>query len=55
LIHIVVFRMRLQTPSHTSVLSLTPPLGTLCSLQWLAMSICLCICHALAESLKRQV
>ena len=28
-----------QDPSAPSVLSLTPPLGTLCSVQWLAESI----------------
>jgi hypothetical protein len=27
---------------------LTPPLGTLCSVQWLAATICLCVCQALA-------
>ena len=40
------------------VLSIIPPLGTplrtLCSVQWLAVSIHLCICQALAESLRRQ-
>jgi len=29
--------------------------GTLFSVQWLAVSICLCICHALAEPLRRQL
>ena len=33
----------------------TPPLGTLYSVQWLDVSICLCICQALAESLRRQL
>ena len=32
----------------------TPLLGTLGSVQWLAASICLCICKALAEPLRRQ-
>jgi hypothetical protein len=32
--------MGLQTPSAPSVISLTPSLGTLCSVQWLAVSIC---------------
>jgi len=48
----------LQTPSAQlvpSVLSLTPPLQTLCSIQWLAVSICLCICQTLAEPLRRQL
>jgi hypothetical protein len=38
-----------------SVLSLTPPLGSLCSVQWLTASIHLCICQALAEPLRRQL
>jgi len=41
--------MELQTPSATSVLSLTPPQGTLFSVQWLASSIHLCICQDLAD------
>ena len=40
--------MGLQTPSAPWVLSLAPPLGTLCSVQCLAVSIHLCICQALA-------
>jgi hypothetical protein len=47
--------MGLQTPSAPSVLSLTPPLGTQCSVQRLAVSIPLCICQALAEPLRRQL
>jgi hypothetical protein len=31
--------MELQTPSAPSVLSLTPPSGTPCSVHWLAASI----------------
>jgi hypothetical protein len=46
----VVLPMGLQTPLAPSVLSLTPPLGAL-----LAESICLCICQALVEPLKRQL
>jgi len=42
-------------PSAPSVLSLSPPLGTPCSGQWLALSIHLCICQALAEPLRRQL
>jgi hypothetical protein len=42
-IHIVVPPMGLQTPSAPSVLSLISSLGTLCSVQWLAMRIHLCI------------
>ena len=47
--------MGLQTSSAPSVLSLTPPLGTLCSVQWLTASIHFCICQALAEPLRRQL
>jgi hypothetical protein len=39
LVDIVVLPMELQTPSVPSVLSLIPPLGTLWSVQWLAVSI----------------
>jgi hypothetical protein len=55
LIYIVVPPMGLQTLSALLVLSLTPPLGTLYSVQWLTVSICLCICQALAEPLRRQL
>jgi hypothetical protein len=41
--------------SEPWVLSLTPPLGTLCSVQWLAESIRLCVCQALVEPLRRQL
>jgi hypothetical protein len=51
----VVLPMRLQTPSAPSVLPLTPLLGTPCSVQRLAWNICLCICRALAEHLRRQL
>ena len=53
LVDIVVLPMELQTPSAPSVLSPAPPLGSLCSVQWLATSICLCICQALAEPFRR--
>ena len=39
LVHIVVPPMGLQNPSAPWVLSLAPPLGSLCSVQWLAESI----------------
>jgi hypothetical protein len=42
-VHIFVLPMGLQTPSLPWVLFLTPPLGSLCSVQWLAESIHLCI------------
>jgi hypothetical protein len=54
LVHMVVPPMGLQTPSAPWVLSLAPPSGTLCSVQWLAESIHLCICQALADPLRRQ-
>jgi hypothetical protein len=51
--------MEWQIPSPPSVLSLTPslgtPLGTPCSVPWLAASIYLCIGQALAEPLRRQL
>jgi hypothetical protein len=52
LIHIVP-PVRLQTPSAPWVLSLAPPLGTLCSVQWLVETIHLC--QALVEPLRRQL
>ena len=52
LVDIVVLPMGLQTPS---VFSLVPSLGTLHSVQWLAESIHLCICKALAGPLRRQL
>jgi hypothetical protein len=45
LVHIVVPPMELQPPSALWILSLAPPLGTLCTVQWLAESIYLCICQ----------
>ena len=55
MVDVVVLPMELQTHSAPSLLSLTPPFGTLCSVQWLAASICLCICQALAEPLRRHL
>jgi hypothetical protein len=52
---IVVLLMGLQTPSTPSGLSLTPLLGTACSVQWLAASIDLCIYKVLAGPLRRQL
>ena len=49
LVHIVVPPKGLQTPSALWVISLAPPLGTLCSVQWLTESIHLCIYQALAD------
>jgi hypothetical protein len=53
--HNVVPPMGLKTPSSPLVLSLASPLGTLCSVQWVAVSILFCICQALANPLKRQL
>ena len=36
------------------VLSLAPSLGTLCSIQWIAVSIHFCICQALVDPHRRQ-
>ena len=53
LVRIVLPPMGLQTPSAPWVLSLAFPLGTLCSVQWMAVSIHLCICgSALWQSLS---
>jgi hypothetical protein len=46
--------MGLQTPLASWVLSLAPSLKTLCSVQWMAVSIQFCICQALAEPFRRQ-
>ena len=51
----LVLPIVLKTPSVPSVLSLNPPLGSLCSVQYLAASIYLYICQALAEPLRRQI
>jgi hypothetical protein len=53
LVDIVVIPMGLQTPPALLVLSLTPPLRTPYSVQWLAVSIQLC--KALAGTLRRQL
>jgi hypothetical protein len=45
--------MGLQTPPVPWVLSLSPPLRTLCSIQ-LAVSIYFCICQTLSEPPRRQ-
>jgi hypothetical protein len=55
LVHIIVPPMGLQNLSPPWVFSLAPSLGTLCSVKWMAVSIHLCICEALAESLRRQL
>jgi hypothetical protein len=52
-VHIAVLPIGLQTCSAPSVLLLTPPLGSPCSVQWLSEIIPICIGKALAESLSR--
>jgi hypothetical protein len=53
---ILLFLLRgYTTPSAPWVLSLVPPMRTLCSIQCLAESIHLCICQALVEPLRRQL
>ena len=42
--------MGLQSPSAPWILSLAPSLGTLCSVQWMTVSIHYCICQALARA-----
>ena len=44
-----------KAPSAPSALPLTPPLGFLCSVQWLALSIPICSCQGLTEPLSRQL
>ena len=53
LVDIVVLPMLLQTPSTPSVL-FVKELGTPGSVQWLAGKICLCICKAMAQPLRRE-
>jgi len=50
LVDIVVLPIVLKTPSAPSVFSLTSPLGSPCSVQWLAATTLICISSALAES-----
>jgi hypothetical protein len=52
---IVFLPMGLQTTSAPTGLALTSPLGSLCSVQWLAVSIHICIGQDLAEPLRRQL
>ena len=42
-------------PFSSCILALAPPLGTLCSVQWLSESIHVCNCQAQAEPLRRQL
>ena len=46
--------MQLQSPSAPSVLPLALPLGFLGSVQWLDMSMCICIDQVLIDILREQ-
>ena len=50
---LLFFLWGLKTSSAPPVLPLTPPLGFPCSVWWLAASIHICICKALAEPHRR--
>jgi hypothetical protein len=55
LVHIVISPMGLQTCSAPWAFSLSPSLGTLCSIKWMTVSLHFCIFQALAEPLMRQL
>jgi hypothetical protein len=55
LVHIVFSPTGLQTYSAPWVLSRAPSLGTLCSVQWMSVSIHFYISQAQAEPLRRQL
>jgi hypothetical protein len=50
----IVLRMGLQSPSVPSILPLAHPLGSLGSVQWLSVSICICIGQVLVDPLRKQ-
>ena len=51
----IALPMGLQTPSAPPVLAQTSPLGSQCSVWWLAANISICIGQAMAEPLRRQL
>ena len=55
LVDIFVLPMRLQTPSAPTVLALTPPLESTCSVQCLAVYFRICIGQALAQPFRGQL
>jgi len=55
LVDIVAPPMRIQIPSPPSILSPTLPLGSQCSVTWLAASILICVNKAVAEPLRRNL
>jgi len=50
----MILPIRLQPPSAPSVLPLALPLEFPGSIQWLAVSICICISQVLADPLREQ-
>jgi hypothetical protein len=55
LYRIAFLLMGLQIPSAPWVLSLAALLETMCSVQWMTVSIHFCICQELVESLRREL
>ena len=55
LVHIAVPPIGLQSPSGPWVLSLAPPLGVLCSIQYMTVSIHFYIFQALSEPTRVQL
>jgi hypothetical protein len=55
LVHGVVPPVGFQTPLAPWVLSLAPSLGALGSIQWMTVSIYLCVCQALAWPRRGQL
>jgi len=55
LVDTVVLPVGLETLLASTILALTSPLGFPCSVLWLAASIHLCICQALAEPFRGQL
>ena len=54
-VDIIVLPIELQTLSAPLVLQLTLPVGFSGSVQWLDVSICICIGQVMAEPLRRQL
>jgi hypothetical protein len=52
---LVFLPMGLHISSAYSVLLLTAPLWSVCSVRWMAVSICICISKALEEPLRRHL
>ena len=54
LVETMVLPMGLSSPSIALVLALTLPQGSLTSVQWLTVSICIFLCQLLVDPLKEQ-